>query len=889
MDAVNLPTIAQKAGPKITLETTLLPEEHQDISHQAVSDLHAVLKGPESLTAVLKALLPTAARVSQAEDQVISSPNNRRSDSTFPKLLTLLVFAMANNFAGLNGLPIQETLEYLKRQTNTRLLRHVLSTPGPESEAFAESLFWAAIESEDARVIGVLLEEGLNPNDLVYQVGWVKCTPLQYSSKMQNVEVTRLLLRTKADVNKTLEKGYKWGGAIGWAFKGRQQSRVCLELVRMLLDAGCKAEMKLLERSIEDREMELSEMLVDYWVKTKPFDLASFAIPRMATEYFDNETATRLATRIFQASAKSDHGASPTAHENLAATLDIAAERGNLELVQFLLGSRVSLTEKTLSLAIRSKNRELIRFLLDVGADVDLLPLAEAVRWGDIETIGLLEAEGAWSQIGNDIRKPRAFKAALVAASVGGQLTIVQKLLNLRRPDTYGRDLSYALVAAICAKQEVVALTLLNAGADVNNDWWRDSDIEFFRDETIIRGPALLEVLRQRNTVLFRSLLDANMNIYSNAERGAAALVEAVKWGDHSVIEELIFVGAGVNGVSKESTALAVAVKRKETKCMQLLLNAGADVNSRNSVMTALSAAVINGDIEMVEHLLSIGADPDNSQTLFEAVSQGKLMIEKLLGAFTRRHPLGKRGYGTDALLKAIEQADFLLIEILLEAKIDVNTIDRKAFTASCTPLAMAIEEQHATSLAILQRLLDAGGNPNSIARHYQGYPYRSETAFLVAINTKEIQKVQLLIDAGADCNWPATRGVKRTPLQKAAEIGSFQIAQVIIDNGGLVNAEPAVRNGATALQLAAIGGYIGIAELLLDNDADVNAPPAKVHGRTALEGAAEHGRIDMLKLLWNAGAKFHGCEYERALQLAKETGHMATRRYLESLSSPPE
>ena len=145
---------------------------------------------------------------------------------------------------------------------------------------------------------------------------------------------------------------------------------------------------------------------------------------------------------------------------------------------------------------------------------------------------------------------------------------------------------------------------------------------------------------------------------------------------------------------------------------------------------------------------------------------------------------------------------------------------------------------------------------------------------------------MHLLIDAGADVNWPATKGIKRTPMQKAAEIGSFEITQLLIDKGGLVNnePEPAVREGATALQLAAIGGYIGIAELLLRNDAKVNAPSAKVHGRTALEGAAEHGRIDMLKLLWNAGAEFHGDEYEKARELAKGNGHMATWRYLEKL-----
>ncbi|MCJ1460992.1 hypothetical protein MMC28_011374, partial [Mycoblastus sanguinarius] len=142
------------------------------------------------------------------------------------------------------------------------------------------------------------------------------------------------------------------------------------------------------------------------------------------------------------------------------------------------------------------------------------------------------------------------------------------------------------------------------------------------------------------------------------------------------------------------------------------------------------------------------------------------------------------------------------------------------------------------------------------------------------------------------DVNWPATRGVKRTPLQRVAEIGDFEAAQTLIDHGAYVNAPPAQRGGGTALQFAAIGGYLGIAELLLQNGADVNAPPSKVYGRNALEGAAEYRRIDMLKLLFNAGIKIHGCDrshYESALTLAQENGHMATRRYLESLHTAYE
>jgi ankyrin repeat protein len=126
--------------------------------------------------------------------------------------------------------------------------------------------------------------------------------------------------------------------------------------------------------------------------------------------------------------------------------------------------------------------------------------------------------------------------------------------------------------------------------------------------------------------------------------------------------------------------------------------------------------------------------------------------------------------------------------------------------------------------------------------------------------------------------------GVKRTPLQTAAEIGSFDIVEYFLSKGAEINAPPARSGGATSLQLAAIGGYIGIAELLLNSGADPNAPAAKVNGRTAIQGAAEFGRVDMLRLLTNAGAKMDWRQFETAAWLAEKNGHLATKKYLNAI-----
>ena len=852
-----------------------------------------MLQVSASLAAQLEALLPTAAPARQAGELLIPSANNYHSDSSSPRLLAATLFAIANNFAGLDRQPMETIMAFLKAQSNTQLLQQVLSTSGPESEAFAENLFLAAIESEDARIVETLLQTGLDPNDLVCTFNGERYTPIELCSQLRNIELTKLLLRANADVNKTFQKSWGNSGALACAldtefiFHGGLGYCAPFELVRMLLDAGGKFDLLALEVFMDSHKKEfvidnyeekdslsMLNLLIDSCVKTKPLDLLRSGVAMAVTGTFENEMAARMVIGIFEAGAHAVHGIDSESRRLQTGTLDIAAECGNLALVQFLLRSGVQPDAGTLTRAIKGRNKDLVRFLLDAAVDVVSLddygatPLSEAIRSGDAEIMEILGHKGAWSQIGEKSQ----FEAALIAASGVGELDIVRRLLAVGA-DTTADALVAALGAAVCEDQETVVALLLDASTNVVP--WTDR----------IEENALFIALERRNAKIVRLILDAGLS-FENLDLGFA-LAESVEWGKHSIIEELIAIGANPNGCknffspSYRETALTISIRKKDTISMQLLLHAGADVNygtHLNNLITALWAAVASGDIEMVEHVLSIGADPDDSEALKVALPHGKLMIEKLLTAFIIRYPHGRSDYGCKALGTVIFEGDLNLVEFLLRAKIDVNTL-----VDGRNALGAAIAARHITSVAILQKLLSIIGNPNSIVQDASYFPY-SWTALLSAIDKRDVQKVQLLIDAGADVNWPARRGIKRTPLQMAAEVGSIQLAQFLIDKGGLVNAQPARKRGATALQLAAIGGYVGIAELLLDNGADVNAPPAEMDGRTALEGAAEHGRIDMLGVLANAGVNLRGPDYDRALGFAKGNGHMATWRYLQVL-----
>src|SRR5262245_31045795 len=124
-----------------------------------------------------------------------------------------------------------------------------------------------------------------------------------------------------------------------------------------------------------------------------------------------------------------------------------------------------------------------------------------------------------------------------------------------------------------------------------------------------------------------------------------------------------------------------------------------------------------------------------------------------------------------------------------------------------------------------------------------------SAESFYAAIRSNDLQKLQALIQGGADVNVKERRG-GATPVMHAAAIGSVDALKLLIDKGADVNARgPA---GATALMWAVTD--IAKVRLLVDRGAQVNA--ASDLGRTPLLLAAmSDGSSEIVKLLLSRGA----------------------------------
>ena len=82
-----------------------------------------------------------------------------------------------------------------------------------------------------------------------------------------------------------------------------------------------------------------------------------------------------------------------------------------------------------------------------------------------------------------------------------------------------------------------------------------------------------------------------------------------VKFGYIDVAEDLIALGANVDGIEK-SSPLAIAINSQQRDMVDLLLNKGANPNHKNDNLFPMSLAICGNDVNIVYLLTIHGADP---------------------------------------------------------------------------------------------------------------------------------------------------------------------------------------------------------------------------------------------------------------------------------------
>lgn len=144
----------------------------------------------------------------------------------------------------------------------------------------------------------------------------------------------------------------------------------------------------------------------------------------------------------------------------------------------------------------------------------------------------------------------------------------------------------------------------------------------------------------------------------------------------------------------------------------------------------------------------------------------------------------------------------------------------------------------------VLNLFLDAGMDLNTA--NEDGY-----TTLHYSIVGEQKSMTKTLILKGADVNAKNKKGV--TPLIFAADMGDIEAVKLLLEKGADVNAKES-STGVTALHFASGKGHKEIVKILLDKGADVNAK--LVSGETALKWATSYGHNDIVALLKKASNK---------------------------------
>lgn len=246
----------------------------------------------------------------------------------------------------------------------------------------------------------------------------------------------------------------------------------------------------------------------------------------------------------------------------------------------------------------------------------------------------------------------------------------------------------------------------------------------------------------------------------------------------------------------------------------------------------------------------------------------------------TIKHTLDARLVGNIDTILHCESLDVDEIECATERLVQAKP--------SISPMGEAILK---ADIELIQILLQKGANTNVWgALNPSGGLMARVTSLIAAIDKQALSIVELLVRNAAELQYERTFGIQRTLLQRVAGIGAFDIVRYLVDQKADIDTVT-VHSGGTALRLAATNGYVGIATFLLERGADPNYPPAEGHGGRAFEAAAGRGRMDMMSLPVQRGVqfdlkfgKFSKRQYNRALRLSRQKGHMAANRFVEQL-----
>ncbi|XP_057341762.1 ankyrin-1-like [Microplitis mediator] len=638
------------------------------------------------------------------------------------KVAQFLISKGANvNICGKNG----ETLLTIAIEKKNSELFQLLLDAGAEINDCPKKILplHQAVAVKNNDVTKFLLKRGVDVDVVCKRPvsKYSNFTPLQLAVSTENLEIVNLLLKHKANVNKSTKK---LGSAIGIAVD-RNNYELYESLVKAGTDINKPSNMTLLHRAVDANGYRIINDLITRGANVN-------AINRSETsEYYGCSPLhisimkgdKKMATLLIKQHAKVDD------EKFMKTPLGIACECRNFGLVKILVNAgadvnKISNKAMPLYWAVGKQNYQIVKYLIDCNAHVNInyrgtSLLYHAVESGTIEIVELLLKNGAEVNAIND-----SGDTALTAAVKNNNLELMK--------------------------------ILINAGSQVNLMNYR------------IYSP-LHWAVERRNYSTTQYLIEQGAEVNSIC-LDETPLTIACYNGRTDIAELLIKSGAVVDDDERlYMTALGIACKQANFDLVELLVNFGASVDLRSDDATPLYWSVSSKNFEITKYLIDHGVKD------IDAISRGTTPLllsiehqyieiaELLLEHRAEVNILDKKG--ATALGLAIKTRNLKLIELILHAEgTDVNAL----CYGYQTPLEIAVQQQN---IALMKLLINHRVNFDFTTRGDQNFIFYllkegniemlklipetvdincrnidDETLLFAAIQQKSLEKIEFIL-----------------------------------------------------------------------------------------------------------------------------------------------
>ncbi|EAT89532.2 hypothetical protein SNOG_02801 [Parastagonospora nodorum SN15] len=747
---------------------------------------------PRDLLLSFCSLLPGEA--SEHESDLITK--DAMLDTNF---IRLLVFSIANGFAGLGDVPITSILRFLTRYGNTdTLFGQVLgASPNHVAKSLAENLFKVAIEARQAQVVKYLLDsELLQVNDLVCEAYGQKLTAVERAAQLQDYKTTKVLLDSHADVQKSYASNPKESGPLNCLINriipGETIPPDIMALVEILLGAGARIDLSMLERGVGHvRSPILAACLISHFLESHETCAVQDGMLPVIALALEEEQAYDATEQTIGACQRLHHNECLQTPEGKVewalvqsakrghAALAAAAEIGDLQYVQKLFKNRLELVPRdmyvALLLSIEGGHEDIFATLLDAGAHVQV-------------------KEHVYLQATPLFAAARQRNASMVRAILDAGDT--------HMPDDMLSFGAYGSSRMSCVLHEIIE--------------WGDRSIILDYHRAFPGG----KVISMGNKGSSNWVMDKDL---------LAFLV------DHNMVHKSVF-----------TELLNSAIRESDTAMIYYLIDSGADPSNSDNLRVAIEnpsrsdilVILLDHIPRRARRVPSLG-----TQAIREAIKLGLSSLKMLdillasealdihccsdvAGSRSTESPLGT------AIKMADEFAsDFIIVRRLLQAGCDPNSVVIAYPDHNLTAVLAAVQTK---SVGLVKLLLDHGAEVNApaIRRLFR-------TPLQAAAESGCLEVVQFLLDNRADVNGlPAKRG-GGTALQFAAISGNCNIAVELLKRNANPLMPPSTIRGRWPLEGAAEHCRTDMLAFLLrlnvyDND----------HCRRAAKLAKENGHM---------------------------------------------